>query len=333
MAAAQGRETKAQQVEPSKLEEGQSTELMQRIETLLNTLPLPTTPVPTPAPVAPRLTEEVRAKLRQPIPPEKQLSVFKGKARGTYHYADEDYLKSRLTEVDPDWTLDYHTVGNIVTCTIGIFGVPRSALAGVEPPPALRDTNGYVVRDANGSAIPTAPGDPGYMEEHTRVSKGQSAAFRRACAEHELGAHMWPSKLATQETEGATEDAHSTGKAQFRTSGGNSRSGGSGQPREFREPSEARIKLLVDMGVPEAVAKLINSESHRDAAGKFMKDAKGNPVSDVSETITALFAARGRDKGALARKVWEPIVAENAPYAFASVGSQDDDDDGFGDPD
>lgn len=270
----------------------------------------------------PQLSDEVRAKLQVPIPADKQLTVDKGKKKGEFQYADEDYLKSRLSEVDPDWQLAYRVNGSgtAVECTITILGVPRMALAGVDEPSVLKDDNYQVVR-VGGKAVLAAPGERGYNDPHLRYSKAQSASFRRACAEHELGAHMWPSKLATAHVEGTSDN--SGNQAQSRNTTSNN---GSGSQGGKRAPSDKQISLLTgQFEVPAAIANAINAWSRG-------KTPEGYPISDASEVINALMAERKKDKEGYGRRVWEQVISQHAPYALKALsstaaGANDDDDD------
>lgn len=306
-------EDQAQETQPTEAEL-----LMQKIEAMLNALP----PTPTQDLVAPRMTPEAQAALAAPLDP-KFIKERKGDNGKMYSYADLDYLEGRAREVDPEWSSHLSGGGpNVVLCDITILGVTHGATAGYY----IGDT--YEVWDGYKKEMVVKPMTS--RVAHTIIGAAEAAAERRAFAKFRLGEELWKKDQDSElyKPEGDHAPA-SGGKTQFRTSSG----GGGSQSREFREPSEARIKLLTDLGVPEAVAKLINSESHKDSAGKFMKDAKGNPISDVSETITALFAARGRDKGPLARKTWELIVSERAPYALASTSTAGRDDDADNDDD
>lgn len=253
-----------------------------------------------------RLTEEARVALAAPLDP-KYLKTRKGQGGKLFTYCDLDYLERRAGEVDPDWGVHFDaTTPNVLTCTVTILSISRSATAGYFLPQKYEVSRWNPDTRKSESAIK----DMNPEEAHTRVTRAQAAAERRAFAMFGLGAELW----ASQESE-HSEGGEESPKASTPVRAGNSNSGGG----EFRAPSEARVNLLVDLGVPAGVAKLINSWSTG-------KDSKGQPISDVSKTITALFEARGRDKGPVSQRVWERIVNENAPYALSSAGNTNDDD-------
>lgn len=269
--------------------------LMQKIDALLQIQKTPPTP---------HLNEEAQAKLSAPLDP-KFLKQRKGRGGETFTYADLDYLERRAGEVDPDWGapagLPMFTVtNNSVVCNITICSVPRSAAAGYYIP----DT--YDVWD-NDKRQMVAKKMTKEMA-HTIVTAAQAAAERRAFAMFGLGAELW-----AKNQEGVDEPIGPSTKPS-----GAARSTPNG---EFRAPSEKRIDLLGEFGVPESIAKRINSWSRG-------KDSNGNPISDVSETINGLFQARGKgNRGPVERQVWERVVNEHAPYALQGLGADDEDDD------
>ena len=238
-----------------------------------------------PAPIV-RLTPEIRAALRVPIPANKLLTVDKG-ARGVYKYADEDYLKSRLSDVDPDWELHYEASGSVMTCHITLCGVTRGATAGIDGPTALRHPKGHaqqfqVVRTPDGQPILLTVGERGYVDEHLRASKAQSASFRRACAEHELGAELWPSKLQAESETATQEYIDNTPVQRAQAQYPQSQSARTAAPRAAQAPapvaagthryaiapqrgpsmqepaSPGQRKFLGDLGVPEYIIDQLN---------------------------------------------------------------------------
>lgn len=253
-------------------------------------------------PSQPRLTEEARAALAAPLDP-RFLKTRKGQGGKLFTYCDLDYLERRAGEVDPDWGVHFDaTTPNVLTCTVTILSIPRSATAGYFLPQKYEVSRWNSDTRKSESTIK----DMNPEEAHTRVTRAQAAAERRAFAMFGLGAELW----ASQESEGEESPRPA---APSRTGNSNQSSG------EFREPTQARINFLGDLGVPAGVAKLINSWSNG-------KDEKGQPVSDVSTVINALLQARGRDKGPVSQRVWERIVSEHAPYALsASAGATNDD--------
>jgi len=296
MVAAQGRETKAQQKssEDTQITETQAdmATLLQKIEAFLKEKETP--PVP-------HLTEDIRVALSAPLDP-KFLRSRKGSGGKTFSYADLDYLESRVAAVDPDWAIHFtSTTQNVIVCTVVIHTIPRSAVAGYYIP------DEYEIWDNNKkqmvSRLMTAE------TSHTVVTRAQAAAERRAFAMFGLGAELWAKNQ--EDASDFIPGNEGGGKPQSRTSGGGS---------EFRAPSEKRVDLLISMGVSAEVASAINSWSRG-------KDSAGNPISDVSQVISALFKARGSDKGPVSRKTWELIVSEHAPYALASTTEDSDDED------
>lgn len=254
----------------------------------------------------PRMTPEAQAALAAPLDP-KFIKERKGDNGKMYSYADLDYLEARASEVDPDWSNHFASSSpNVITCDTTILGVSHGATAGYY----IGDT--YEVWDFANRKMLEKPMTS--RVAHTTVTAAQAAAERRSFAMFGLGAELWKKDPESQ------ADAPS-GSGGHPSSASRPPSVHSG-PKDFREPSAARINLLSDLGVPETVAKLINSWS-------VGKDAKGQPVSDVSKTINALFEARGRDKGPVSRKTWESVVSEHAPYALgsATTGDTDDEDD------
>src|SRR5260221_14214289 len=84
------------------------------------------------------LTTDTLAVLSRPIPEEKLLTVKKGD-RGTYTYADTDYLESRLAAVDPNYMIDYRSGGEWgLVCGINLLGVLRTETAGHYIPTEIR---------------------------------------------------------------------------------------------------------------------------------------------------------------------------------------------------
>src|SRR5258708_535342 len=186
------------------------------------------------------LTTDTLAVLSRPIPEEKLLTVKKGD-RGTYTYADTDYLESRLAAVDPNYMIDYRSGGQwVLVCGINLLGVLRTATAGYYIPTEIRywdrETRQYKTR-------PATPDDA-----HTIVTKAQAAAFRRACATFGLGAELWPDKTRALEGE-ETEDTHTTTATQkynppaARSTNGQ-REPGSGRTQGNRGPSDKQRVML-----------------------------------------------------------------------------------------
>lgn len=201
------------------------------------------TPEPTHA-----LSQEVREKLRQPIPQQYLRTVDKGQ-RGSYVYADVDYLESRLEEVDPDYQLDYKVDGDVMICAIKLLGVLRSSTAGIEAP-----------RDR--------------AERHTQVTKAEAAAFRRACAKFGLGAELWAKEV---QTTAAKVSAYTPSYEKPRSAAGR------------REASDAQRKFAKNLGLTDGEVDQLNWNGTREAPGEggqildILKNARNRNSAKYNE--------------------------------------------------
>lgn len=248
------------------------------------------------------LTNEDIKKLSAPLAPS-ALKERKGQGGKTFTYADLDYLERRMSEVDPDWQIDFREIGNNgIVCAVRVLGVQRSATAGYYIP----DT--YQVWDNESRSSKERRMNAEVA--HTIVTRAQAAAERRAFAMFGLGAELWNPALSDHQAEEEVDhrattmgETRKTRQVNTDTEPNHNGSLRDGTGTNYKAPNQSQLDYLTDLGVAEAVAKRLNANGSRT-----------NP-SQVSQVITSLMNMR-RDKDDFADKkatYAEEVVAQVAP--------------------